>query len=71
MPKTLYGHSSFTLGNELIVLGGKLDLNTFSSSVYKMSCRNGEFSTWTEMDIQLKTPRGYFVASFIPNNLID
>ena len=54
-------------------MGGQSDTGGlhYSSSVYKMSCANGQFSQWIEMEVQLKTPRYSFVASFIPNNLID
>ena len=73
LPKDLEGHSSLTLGNELIVLFGKSRTGGlhFSSSVYKISCNNGIYSNWTELKVQLKTPRYQFVASFIPNELID
>ena len=73
-PKALQGHSSLTLGNDLIVFGGLSDASGgwhYSSSIYKMSCNNGQFSQWIELEVQLKTPRGWFVASFIPNDLID
>ena len=73
LPKLLYGHSSVTLGKELIILGGKHGacLSCYSSSIYKMSCDDGRFSRWIEMEVKLKTPRAWFVASFIPNDLID
>ena len=77
LPNYLFGHSSVTLDNELIVLGGRhyTCLPTcewsYSSSVYKISCDDGRFSEWIEMEVKLKTPRAYFVASFIPNDLID
>ena len=73
LPKTLHGHSSVTLENELIVLGGLSHTGGFhySSSVYKMSLSNGEFSKWIEIEARLKTPRAWFVASFIPNDLIS
>ena len=73
MPKTLSGHSSLTLRNELIVFGGESTTggNHYSTSVYKMSCNNGIFFEWTEMAVQLKIPRTNFVASFIPNDLVD
>ena len=71
LPKTLVGHSSLTLGNELIVLGGQSNTDDLlSASVYKLSCDNGIFSNWIEMEVELKTPRAWFVASFIPNNSI-
>ena len=71
LPKTLVGHSSLTLGNELIVLGGQSNTDyLLSASVYKLSCDNGIFSNWIEMEVELKTPRAWFVASFIPNNSI-
>ena len=74
LPKTLVGHSSLTLGIELIVLGGQSDTDSDhylqSASVYKLSCDNGIFSNWIEMEVELKTPRAWFVASFIPNNSI-
>ena len=71
LPKALYEHSTVTRGNELILLGGGSDKKYGeSSSVYKMSCNNGQFSKWTDMDVQLKIARSEFVASFIPNSLI-
>ena len=36
-----------------------------------MSCDDGRFSEWIEMEVKLKSPRAWFVASFIPNDLID
>ena len=73
LPKTLHGHSSVTLENELIVLGGLSHTGGahFSSSIYKMTLSNGIFSKWIEMEARLKTPRAWFVASFIPNDLIS
>ena len=75
MPIGLEGHSSLTLGNELFVLFGFGASDTseehYSNAVYKMSCNDGIFSNWTELNVQLKTPRDQFVASFIPNELID
>ena len=72
MPMSLVGHSSLTLANEMFVLGGSSGTQwMYYSSVYKMSCNEGIFSNWTELEVHLKTPRAYFVASFIPNNLID
>ena len=70
LPKTLESHSSLAHENELIVLGGESE-EGYSTSVYKMSCSNGTFSNWTEMEVHLKTPRMDFVASFIPNDLIN
>ena len=75
LPKYLFGHSKVTLDNQLIILGGSgsVDLSewTYSSSIYKISCDDGRFSEWIEMEVKLKTPRAWFVASFIPNDLID
>ena len=72
LPNLLYGHSSVTLDNELIILGGVDGSKwTYSSSIYKMSCDDGRFTRWIEMEVKLKTPRMWFVASFIPNDLID
>ena len=67
MPKILHGHSSLTLGNDLIVLGGvTLDASGthYSSTVFKLSCKNGQFSDWIEMEVKLQRPREGFVASF-------
>ena len=70
MPKTLGGHSSLTFGNDLIVLGGESNEsngdNNYSSSVFKLSCKNGIFN-WEELDVKLQIPRRSFVASLIPN----
>ena len=66
MPKTLGGHSSLTFGNDLIVLGGESNDNNYSSSVFKLSCKNGIFN-WEELDVKLQIPRRSFVASLIPN----
>ena len=74
LPEALSGHSSFALGNELILLGGQANTGSalhFSPFIYKMSCNNGTFSEWIEMEVELKIPRSFFVASFIPNYLID
>ena len=68
LPKTLYGHSSLTKGNDLIVVGGASTTGGFhfSSSIYKLTCKNGQF-TWEELDVKLQTARYAFVADFIPN----
>ena len=68
MPKPLAGHSSLTQGNDLIVLGGYSggENGTFSSSVFKLTCYNGQFE-WKELKVKLQIPRRNFVASFIPN----
>ena len=64
LPRNLYGHSSLSQGNDLIVLGGQA--GGFSASIFKLTCKNRQF-TWEEMDVKLKTARCYFVADFIPN----
>ena len=64
------GHSSLTYGNDLIVLGGytaDLSGTHFSSSVFRLSCKNGQFSDWIEMEVKLQRPRSSFLASFIPH----
>ena len=68
MPKTLYGHSSLTQGNDLIVVGGRSDTGGYhySDSIYQLSCNNGQF-TWEEMNEKLQTARYWFVADFVPN----
>ena len=68
LPKTLAGHSSLTLGNDLIVVGGESSTGGvhFSASIYKLTCNDGKF-TWEEMDVKLQTARIWFVADFIPN----
>ena len=67
LPKTLWGHSSLSQGNDLIVVGGKSEYGgQYSDSIFKLSCNNGQF-TWEEMDVKLKTARYYFVADFVPN----
>ena len=66
MPKSLFGHSSLTQGNDLIVLGGKsaIDGNHYSSSVFKLSCKNEQFK-WEELEVKLQTGRSRFVVAFI------
>ena len=68
LPKTLARHSSLSLGNDLIVVGGysSSDGYHYSSSIYKLTCMSGQF-TWEEMDMKLQTARDQFVADFIPN----
>ena len=66
LPETLLGHSSLSQGNDLIVLGGETLSGDYSSSIYKLTCNNRQF-TWKEMDVKLKTARYYFVADIIPN----
>ena len=66
LPRNLYGHSSLSQGNDLIVLGGTSGVTDHSHSIFKLTCNNRQF-TWKEMDVKLKTARKYFVADFIPN----
>ena len=69
LPTTLEDHSSLSLGNDLIVLGGNTRNNGhdhYSAYVFKLSCHNEQF-VWTKLDVQLQTPRAGFVASFTPN----
>ena len=67
LPKTLYGHSCVTQGNELIVIGGRSDSGGFhySSDLFKLKLENGQFE-WTTMNVKLNTLRQNFVASLIP-----
>ena len=65
LPKTLYGHSCVTQGNELIVIGGLSDSGGYSSDLFKLKLENGQFE-WTTMNVKLNTPRGDFVAALIP-----
>ena len=68
LPKTLYGHSCVTQGNELIVIGGRSDtglLDHISSDLFKLKLENSQLE-WTMMNVKLNTPRKYFVASLIP-----
>ena len=72
LPKPLKGHSSLSLGQDLIVLGGEYDLHPplgdvrYSYSIFKLSCSDGQFH-WEELDEKLQTARYSFVADFIPN----
>ena len=71
LPKTLYGHSSLTKGNNLYILGGlsssgEWSESSYQLSIYQLSCTNGEF-TWEEMNEKLQTARYWFVADFVPN----
>ena len=65
LPKTLYGHSCVTQGNEMIVIGGRSSYSDFSSDLFKLKLENGQFE-WTTMNVKLNTPRMQFVASLIP-----
>ena len=67
LPKALAGHSSLSQGNDLIVVGGQPTTDSYSSSIFKLTCINGKF-TWEEMDVKLQTASGWFVADFIPNS---
>ena len=66
LPKTLVYHSSLTQDNDLIVVGGYSSTGGHSSSIFKLTCNNVQF-TWEEMDVKLQTARDLFVADFIPN----
>ena len=68
LPKTLAWHSSFTQGNDLIVVGGTSNSGGihYSSSIYKLTFNNGQLK-WEELEVKLQTTRRYFVADFIPN----
>ena len=67
LPKTLYGQSCVTQGDQLIVIGGKSDTGGehFSSDLFKLKLENSQFE-WTTMNVTLNTRRSYFVASLIP-----
>ena len=65
LPKRLQGHSSVTQGSDLIVISGEDGDGIFSSNLYKLSLKNKKFE-WSEMNVQLKTPRSQFVTSLIP-----
>ena len=66
LPRNLSDHSSLTHGNDLIVIGGYSYAGGNSDSIYKLTCKNGQF-TWEELDVKLQTAREDFVADFIPN----
>ena len=53
-----------TQGSNLIIIGGNV-IEGYSPHLYRLTLKNKQFE-WSEMDVQLKTPRGYFVASLIP-----
>ena len=63
MPMVLAWHSSFTLGNDLIVIGGNTGQYR-SSSIYKLTLNFWAFeqSTWEELEMKLQTARSDFVA---------
>ena len=67
MPKKLEGHSSVTQGSNLIVIGGSVNgsYSSYSSDLYKLTLENNQYR-WSEMNVKLKTPRKFFVASLIP-----
>ena len=69
MPKKLSSHSSVTRDSNLIVIGGRISEGSnpeYSSALYELSLKNKQFE-WREMNVQLKTPKGDFVASLIPS----
>ena len=47
LPKTLYGHSCVTQGNEMIVIGGESDTGGwhYSSDLFKLKLENSQFDT--------------------------
>ena len=47
------------------MIGGISDSGGYSKTLYKLKCQNGNFE-WSEMEVQLKTPRVYFVTSIVP-----
>ena len=67
LPKALWGHSCVTQGNELIVIGGESNTGGYhiSSDIIKLKLENSQYE-WATMNVKLKTPRKYFVASLIP-----
>ena len=69
LPDATRGHSSITLSTDLVVVGGEHYVETanlhWTHKVYMLKCKNGTFK-WSLMDVQLKTPRSFFVASLIP-----
>ena len=60
LPIKLYKHSMVKLDKSLIVIGGK-NLETYSSSLYKLECKAGDVK-WTLMGFDLEIARTDFVA---------
>ena len=69
LPDSTSGHSSITLSTDLVIIGGEHFIESvnlhWTHKVYMLKCKNGTFK-WNLMEIQIKTPRSFFVASLIP-----
>ena len=66
MPKKLAWPQMIQVDTDLVVIGGS-DGNDLSSSLFRLTCRNGDFK-WHKMSQELMEPRFGFVAMAIPDN---
>ena len=65
----LWMHQMVSIGNDLIIIGGKSG-STITGNMYKLSCSNND----CQMDIlpqKLKTPRYDFTAIVVPDDFVE
>lgn len=66
----LWGQSSLTIDGELYVIGGNVfDEWQYDGRIHKLSLMDGSFS-WALLPQRLKTPRVYFVALAVPEEMV-
>ena len=70
MPKPLSSHALVSIGGDIIVIGGVDSNYDDQSSLYKLSCNNGDCK-WTTLDQKLQKPRSDMVAMVVPDDFFD
>ena len=70
MPIPLEGHSMVPLGLGQAILGGIDDNAAFQTKIYHVTCSN-QLCDITTLSKELSTPKHYFVAIPIPDDVSD
>ena len=70
MPKGLEGHEMVSIGNDVIVIGGRDENYKYSDSIYKLSCTINICKLET-LQTKLNVARAWFTAIPLPDDFID
>ena len=70
LPEPLAYHQMLSWDTNLVVLGGRSSLTSWSSSLYHLECKDGVF-TWKTMETKMSKARQSFVAFQVPDDFIS
>ena len=70
LPKHIHAHQMVSIGYDLLVIGGFVLNEGYTSKLYKLSCSN-QVCKWEHLSKELQLHRGYHVAIALPDDFVD